>query len=56
MVQSLENPDHKNLQKNFQEFFLERLKAKISTSSQEHIINRLHDRQVEVTTEMEKAR
>ena len=54
MVQSLESPDHKNLQKNFQEFFLERLKVKISTSSQGHIINRLHDRQVEVTTEWKK--
>ena len=48
MVQSLENPDHKNLQKDFQEFFLERLKAKSSTSSQEHITNRLYDRQAEV--------
>ena len=54
MVQSLENPDHKNLQKNFQKFFLERLKAKISTSSQEHITNRLHDRQVKVKTEWKK--
>ena len=54
MVQLLENPDHKNLQKNFQGFFLERLKAKISTSSQEHITHRLHDRQVEVKTEWKK--
>ena len=32
----------------FQQAFLDRLKAKISTSPQEHITNRLHDRQVEV--------
>ena len=51
MLQSLENPSLKNLRENFQRFFLERLKAKISTSSQGHIINRLHDRQVKVTTE-----
>ena len=51
MVQSLENPNHKNLQENFQQTFLERLRAKISTSSQEHITRRLHDRQLEVTTE-----
>ena len=54
MIQLLENPNHKNLQKNFQQAFLDRLKAKISTSSQEHITNRLHDRQVEVTTEWKK--
>ena len=54
MLQSLENPSLKNLRENFQRFFLERLKAKISTSSQGHIINRLHDRQVEVTTEWKK--
>lgn len=54
MIQRLEKPDHKNLQKNFQDFFIERLTAKISTSSQEHITNRLHDRQVEVTTEWKK--
>ena len=54
MVQSLENPDHKNLQKNFHEFFLERLDAKILTSSQEHITNRLHDRQVEVKAKWKK--
>ena len=50
----LENPNHKNLQNNFQQAFLDRLKAKISVSSQEHITNRLHDRQVEVTTEWKK--
>ena len=54
MLQSLENPTHKNLQKNFQQAFLDRLKAKISTSSQEHITRRLHDRQVEITTEWKK--
>ncbi|MCY4570606.1 MAG: hypothetical protein OXD49_20145 [Candidatus Poribacteria bacterium] len=54
MLQFLENPTHKNLQKNFQHAFLDRLKAKISTSSQEHITGRLHDRQVEVTTEWKK--
>ncbi|RKU24489.1 hypothetical protein C6499_16870 [Candidatus Poribacteria bacterium] len=54
MLQSLENPSLKNLQKNFQQAFLDRLKAKISTSSQGHIVNRLHDRQVEVTTEWKK--
>ena len=54
MLQSLENPTYKNLQKNFQQAFLDRLKAKISTSSQEHIMGRLHDRQVEVTTEWKK--
>ncbi|MYC76376.1 hypothetical protein F4X10_11485 [Candidatus Poribacteria bacterium] len=46
MVQSLENPDNKNLHKNFEQFFLERLEAKILTSSQEHITRRLHDRQI----------
>ena len=51
MVQSLENPDHKKLKENFYDFFLERLETKILTSSQEHITNRLHDRQVEVNTE-----
>lgn len=54
MVQSLENPDHKNLQENFQQFFLHRLKAKISDSSQEHITKRLHDRQIEVMEEWKK--
>ena len=54
MVQSLENPDHKNLQENFHHFFLERLKAKISASSQEHITKRLHDRQIEVMEEWKK--
>lgn len=51
MVRLLENPNHKNLKENFQRAFLDRLKAKIATSSQEHITRRLHDRQVEVTTE-----
>ena len=51
MLQLLEDPNHKNLQENFQQVFLERLKAKISTSSQEHVTRRLHDRQIEVTTE-----
>ena len=50
----LENPTHKNLQNNFQQAFLDRLKAKISVSSQEQITNRLHDRRVEVTTEWKK--
>lgn len=54
MVQRLENSNHKNLQKNFHHTFLDRLKAKISTSSQEHITRRLHDRQLEVTTEWKK--
>ena len=54
MLQSLEDPDRESLQKNFQKFFLERLEAKILTSSQEHITNRLHDRQVEVKTEWKK--
>ena len=54
MIQSLEDPDHKNLQKNFHRFFLERLEAKILTSSQEHITNRLYDRQVEVKAEWKK--
>lgn len=54
MVQLLENPDHKNLQKNFHQFFLERLGTKILTSSQEHITKRLYDRQIEVTTEWKK--
>ena len=55
MVQLLpEKLDHKNLQKNFQRAFLDRLKAKISTSSQEHITRRLHDRQVKVMTEWKK--
>lgn len=54
MVQLLENPTHKNLQKNFHQVFLDRLKAKISVSSQEHITKRLHDRQIEVTTEWKK--
>ena len=54
MVQFLENPTHKNLQKGFQQAFLDRLKAKISTSSQEHITRRLHDRQVEITTKWKK--
>ncbi len=50
MLQVLENPSLKNLQKSFQQTFLNRLKSKISTSSQEHITRRLHDRQVEVST------
>lgn len=50
MLQSLENPSLKNLQKSFQQTFLNRLKAKISISSQEHITRRLHDRQIEVST------
>lgn len=51
MVQFLENPTHKNLQQDFQQTFLDRLKAKISASSQEHITRRLYDRQVEIMTE-----
>ena len=54
MVQLLENPNHKNLQKDFQQTFLDRLKAKISTSSQEHVTRHLYDRRVEVTTEWKK--
>ena len=54
MVQSTKNPTHKNLQKRFQRAFLDRLKAKISASSQEHITRRLYDRQVEVMTEWKK--
>ena len=54
MVQSLENPDHKNLQENFQQFFLHRLKAKISDSSQEHITMRLRDREIKVEDEWKK--
>ena len=51
MLQSVENPSLKNLQENFQQAFLNRLKAKISTSSQEYITNQLHDRQIEIMTE-----
>ena len=51
MLQLLEDPNHKNLQQNFQQAFLSRLKAKTLTSSQEYIRNQLHDRQIEVTTE-----
>ena len=54
MIQRLEKSNHKNLQENFHLFFIERLKAKISTSSQEHITKRLHDRQSEVLTEWKK--
>ncbi len=55
MVQLLpEKPNHKNLQKNFQQFFSDRFKAKIMESSQEHITRRLHDRQIEVKTEWKK--
>lgn len=54
MLQSPENCSLKNLQKNFQMTFIERIKAKILASSQEHITNRLHDRQIEVTTEWKK--
>ena len=57
VVNMLQSPDvhnHKSLQKNFQDAFLERIKAKISTSSQEHITNRLHDRQVEIKTGWKK--
>lgn len=49
MVQLLEKSTHKNLQKNFEQAFLDRLEAKILTSSQEHIAKRLYDRRVEVT-------
>lgn len=51
MIQSPENASLKNLQKGFQQAFLNRLKAKISTSSQEYITNQLHDRQIEIMTE-----
>ena len=54
MIQSSENSSLKNLRKNFQMTFIERIKAKILASSQEHITNRLHDRQIEVTTEWKK--
>ena len=54
MLQSLENPSLKNLQKSFQQAFLNRLKAKISTSSQEYITHQLHDRQIEVMTKWKK--
>ncbi len=54
MLQSLKKPSLKNLQKKFQQTFLNRLKAKTSTSSQEYIRNQLHDRQIEVTTEWKK--
>lgn len=54
MIQSPENSSLKNLQKNFQKTFLERIKTKILASSQEHITNRLHDRQIEITTEWKK--
>ena len=53
-IQSSENSSLKNLQENFQMTFIERMKTKILTSSQEHITNRLHDRQIEVTTEWKK--
>lgn len=53
-IQSPENSSLKNLKKKFQKTFLERIKTKILASSQEHIINRLHDRQIEVTTEWKK--
>ena len=51
MIQSLENPSLANLKKSFQQAFLNRLKTKISTSSQEYITNQLHDRQIEIMTE-----
>lgn len=54
MLQSLENPTHKNLQKDFQQAFLYRLRAKFLTSSQEHIKRHLYDRQVEVMTKWKK--
>ena len=55
MLQSSTCPNnHKNLQRNFQQAFLDRLKAKISTSSQEYIRNQLHDRQIAVMTEWKK--
>lgn len=54
MIQQLEKPDHKNLQKNYHDFFIKRLTAKISTSSQEYMTNQLHDRQIEVMTEWKK--
>ncbi len=46
--------NYKNLQENFQQIFLNRLKIKMSTSTQEHVTNQLHDRQLEVTTEWKK--
>ena len=54
MLQSLEKPSLKNLQKSFQQAFLDRLKAKILASPQEHITKRLHDRQIEVAMEWKK--
>ena len=54
ILQSLENPSLTNLKKSFQQAFLNRLKEKISTSSQEYITNQLHDRQIEVMTEWKK--
>ena len=54
MLLSLDSPNYKNLQEKFQQTFLDRLKAKISTSSQEYIRNQLHDRQIEVTREWKK--
>ena len=53
-IQSPENSSLKNLQKNFQMTFIERIKAKILANSQEHITNRLHDRKIEVTTGWKK--
>lgn len=54
MLQSFENSSLTNLQKSFQQTFLNRLTAKISTSSQEYITNQLHDRQIEIMTEWKK--
>ena len=54
MLQLPENCTNKKLQENFYQVFLDRLQAKIATSSQEHITRRLHDRQVEVTAEWKK--
>ena len=55
MLQSLEYPNnYESLKKNFRQAFLDRLKAKISTSSQEYITNQLHDRQLAVMTEWKK--
>lgn len=54
MLQSLDPSNYKNLQKNFHQAFLDRLKAKTAASSQEYITNQLHDRQIEIITEWKK--
>ena len=54
MLQSSAPPNYKNLQKEFQKTFLDRLQAKKLIGSQEHITNQLHDRQIEVMTEWKK--